>query len=97
MKISSKFRKSDGDRLTPYTYYCVKCDEEEDLYYSMNDERPLEYDCPFCSAKNSMRRLFGKSSVIIPHYFTEDKGKSIKFDKRPSGKRRLYPIERTIS
>lgn len=96
-KLSSKYRNPSEERPTPYVYNCSDCDEDDELYFSMRDDRPDTYDCPFCGSKNSMKRVFNDKKVHIPFQWGEDKGKSINFDKRPSGKRKLHPVENDIS
>ena len=78
----------------PYNYYCRKCGYNEDLYYHMIENRPKEYNCPQCKTKNSMIRQFADKVITIPFQWTTDD--SPKFETRPSGKRKLHPVEKDI-
>lgn len=93
MKVLGHRDLKDG---IPYPYFCTNCGFEEELYYSMNDDsRPKNYDCPICEKVNSMDRNFSGSTITIPFQWTTDD--SPKFDKRPSGKRKLHPVEKNIN
>jgi len=88
-KLSSKYREYSEDHPTPYTYECEVCKESEDVYFSMKEDHPERYDCPFCNSLNSMKRVFGNNSTHIPMDWGSTDNE-IKFDKSPSRKKHFW-------
>lgn len=87
-KLSSKYRKPDEERITPYVYECEKCEKNEELYFKMSDNRPEIYDCPFCGEINSMKRIFN-APIHIPFQWGDTDNK-LDFGKSPSKKRHFW-------
>jgi predicted nucleic acid-binding Zn ribbon protein len=88
-KLDSKYRNQTEERPTPYTYECENCEREEDIYFSMKDDRPDRYDCPFCNRPNSMKRVFGNTSTHIPMDWGSTDN-DFDFSKSPSKRKHFW-------
>lgn len=68
-----------------YDYVCDTCNVIIEKEFSLSEEKPKTIECP-CGGTAS--RSYKTNNLIIPEAFKEIN--SIKYDKRPSGKRKLY-------